>query len=193
MRSGLRRRGDQRGIVMVEAALIIPLLMMLVLCSIDFGLAWRDRMRTETAARGAARTGSNLKNALLTDYNILQAVKAGLADVATTNIDRIVVFNANSSGTVPAGCAGGTAVTGTGAGACNVYTAASLSLPSSSFGDPTCLTGPDRFWCPKNRAVVQATGEDYLGVWIETHRGRITGFVPGVSKIHATAIMRLEP
>src|ERR1700704_4503496 len=103
-----RRCRGQRGVVMVEAAMIIPVLLMLALCSIDFGLAWRDRMRTETAARSGARTGSNLKNNAQADYNVRQAVKAGLADIATANIDRIVVFNANSSGTVPPTCAAGT-------------------------------------------------------------------------------------
>jgi hypothetical protein len=148
-------------------------------------------MRTETAARSGARTGSNLKNAALSDYNVLQAVKSGLADIPNAQIDRIVVFNANSSGTVPPTCATGTPVSGTGGGACNVYTVASLSLPSTSFG---CgATAPDRFWCPTNRAVVQSAGEDYLGVWIEAHRSRITGFVPGITTIHATAVMRLEP
>ena len=177
---------------MVEAALLIPVIMMIALCAIDFGLAWRDRMRTETAVRSGARTGSNIKNDSLTDYNILQSVKAGLADIPTANIDRIVVFNANSSGTVPATCAAGTASTGSGGTVpCNVYTAASLSLASTSFG---CgASAPDRFWCPTTRVVNQAAGEDYVGVWVEAHRSRITGFVPGITKIHATAVMRLEP
>ncbi|MBV8690292.1 MAG: pilus assembly protein [Actinobacteria bacterium] len=182
-----RRMQGQRGVVMVEAALLLPVIMMIALCAIDFGLAWRDRMRTETAVRSGARTGSNLKNDSQTDYNVLQAVKAGLADIPTANIDRIVIFNATSSGTVPAACASGTASSGS----CNVYTAASMNLASSSFGCGS--TAPDRFWCPTSRQVNQAAGEDYIGVWVEAHRSRITGFVPGITKIHATAVMRLEP
>jgi Flp pilus assembly protein TadG len=186
-----RRRSGEDGALLVEAAFILPILLVLVFGLVEFGFGWRDRLMTETAVRSGARTASNLGPDRYADYNALQSVKSGLADIAPGNVDRIVIFKANTSGTVPATCAAGTAQTGV----CNVYTGADLSLAQTAFTGTTSCTGtsPDRFWCPVSRANLQGPGPDYLGIWVRAHRVRFTALLPGTTTIESSAVMRLEP
>jgi Flp pilus assembly protein TadG len=185
--------GDERGAVLVEAAIVLPVIVYILVGIADFGVGWQDRLTAETAARGGARTAANLTDARLADYNVLQSVKAALADIPSGNIDRIVVFNANSSAAPAGACQAGTSQSG-GSTPCNVYTSASLNLDQSAFTGTTSCTGssPDRFWCPTSRVNDQATA-DYLGVWVQLHRAHITPLIPGQTIIHSTAVMRLEP
>jgi Flp pilus assembly protein TadG len=186
--TGARR---ERGAVLVEASIVFSFLLLLLFGLVDFGLGWRDKMTTETAARGGVRTASKLGNTRSADYNLLQTVRSGLADIPTANVDRLVVYSANASGTAPATCIAGTPV----AGVCNVYSAADFDLPLTAFTGTTSCTGtaPDRFWCPTSRVSLQSAGPDYIGVWMQVHRGRLTGLIPGDTTIQSAAIMRLEP
>jgi TadE-like protein len=181
----------EEGAVLVETALVIVVLVTLVFGIVDYTLAWRDRMSGEAAARAGARTASGLGNERYADYSLLQSVRSALATVPSGGVDRIVVFNANSSGSVPETCKAGTAQNGV----CNVYSAADLALTLDAFAGTTSCSdsAPDRFWCPTSRSVSHAAGTDYLGLWIQLHRDHMTMLFPGQMTIRSSAVMRLEP
>jgi len=187
-----RRAQGDRGAVLVEATLVLPVIMMLLWGIIEFGFGWRDKITVETAARTGARTASNLGNQSTADYYALQATVAALSSVPTANIDYVVIFNATLNGISPT-CAAGT---GTGSSAsdnqCNVYAPAKFTAASTNFG---CGTGKyDNNWCPQSRNAIQSTGPSYVGVYVKIHRPLITGqFGTSISSITANAIMRLEP
>ncbi|HEY1738696.1 MAG TPA: TadE family protein, partial [Acidimicrobiia bacterium] len=61
-----RRKSGEGGVILVELVIVLPLLLMLAFGLCDMGLAWRDKVTVETAARAGARTGSNLGNLPLT-------------------------------------------------------------------------------------------------------------------------------
>jgi Flp pilus assembly protein TadG len=182
-----RARGD-RGAVLVEAAFVLPVMLMLVFGIIEFGLAWRGKITVETGARAGARTSSNLGKSSLADYSALQTTISALSSIPTVNIDLVVIFNANSSGTIDPTCAAGTPQTNV----CNVYAPSTFTLPSTSFG---CGSGsPDRYWCPTNRTVDQSLNPDYVGVYVKTHHTFVTQmFGTSGPTITATAVLRLEP
>ncbi len=186
-RAWLRGDRSQRGAVMVELGIVLPLLLMLAFGIADIGLAWRDKVTVETAVRAGSRTGANLGNNPLTDYNMLQTTLSGLSGIPQANVDEIVVFNADSSGTVPATCKAGSSV----AGLCNVYLPSAFNLSSSSFG---CHGGPDTSWCPTNRSVSQSAGTDYVGVYLKAHRSSLTKLIAsGQVTMSATAVFRIDP
>lgn len=186
-----RLRRGQDGAALVELSIVLVFLVSLTFGVVDYGLAWLDRQATETAVRGGARTGANLGDDRYADYNLLQSIRAAMADIPSSDIVRVVVFKASSTGKVPTACAAGSPRTGL----CNVYAAADLDAPQSRFtGTTSCgSSAPDRFWCPTTREDTQANGADYIGVWIELSRPRATGIVPGRQTVRSTAVMRLEP
>jgi len=183
-----RARGD-RGAVFVEAAFVLPVLLTFVFGIIEFGFGWRDKVTVETATRAGARTGSNLGKAAQSDYSVVQTTLSALgSSVPQSNIDMIVVFNANSSGTIDPTCKSGVGVTNL----CNVYLPSTFSLAQSSY---TCSgSAPDRFWCETGRVVAQSSGPDYLGVYIKARHNYLTGiFGSGPLTLESTTVMRLEP
>ena len=131
---------------LVELAVIAPLIIMLGMGVLEFGLAWRDSLTISNTLRSGARVGSNSGDDRLADYNTLKQVEAAIEQIPNTRILRIVIFKSTTSnGAVPTACASGTSVTNV----CNVYTAAQMdTLTEADFDQPDCDGDPDESWCP---------------------------------------------
>lgn len=183
------RRGD-RGAALVEMILFTPLLVMLAIGILEFGLAWRDTITVSSTLRAGARVGSNAGNDPLADYNSLLAVQAAVASIPNARILKIVIYRSTTTdGQIPANCK--TSTTGL-TGSCNVYTAAQLaSLSAASFG---CGSGDlDVMWCPTTRVTASATA-DYFGIWMQVSHPYVTKMFPGTGvTISDSTVMRLEP
>jgi Flp pilus assembly protein TadG len=187
-----RRLRREDGVALVEFALVGPVLLLLVMGLLEFGLAWRDSLTISTTARAGARIGSQLGNDRLSDYEILKGMQAAVADIPNASIQQLVVYkSATADGSVPAACT----ASGSQAGVCNVYTPADFARPSSDFaGANSCSTGsPDIAWCPTTRETRQSVGTDYLGVYVRVRRTFITGLFPGGITINDNTVMRVEP
>ena len=200
--AALRRRlrdadgNRQRGAVLVEFAIIAPVLVLIVAAIFEFGLAFRDSMTLSNALRSGARVGSNAGRERAADYTILKSVEAAMTEFPTARVERIIVYKASTADSaVPSACL---AVAGSGGvnGSCNVYLASDMARPLSDFTGTTSCTGssPDRYWCPTTRQNQQALGADYLGVWMQIRYDFVTNVFPGTGiTIRDRAIMRLEP
>jgi hypothetical protein len=190
-----RARGTREdGAALVELAILLPLLMALAFGIIEFGNAWGNKLKVETAARSGARVGSSLGADRMADYNILQNVKAAVTDIGVSNVTYVSVYKVTDpNGAVPAGCSGTNPSSQT--GLCNVYTGAQLgSLTSSDFSGATCAANaPDHWWCPTTRQNVQHLGTDYVGVLIRANTNSITGFFGRLIGMQSSAVMRIEP
>ena len=95
-----RMRGDERGAVAVEFALVVPLLLMVIFAIVEFGLIYNAQIQVTAAAREGARAA---------------ALGAPLADSRATAVAAAPALSpaltaANVSVT-PATCAPGTNVT----------------------------------------------------------------------------------
>jgi Flp pilus assembly protein TadG len=194
------RANGNRGAVLVEFVLIAPVFVVIVAGVLELGLAFRDSMTVSNALRAGARVGSNAGRERLADYTILKSIEAAMAEVPTARINRIIVYKATTSSSMPsAACLAITPPTGTTgvgvSGSCNVYSASSLSLAASNFSGTTCASGaPDQMWCPTTRQSQQALGADYLGVWMQVTYTYVTKIFPGSGiVIKDRAVMRLEP
>jgi Flp pilus assembly protein TadG len=58
-----RRRGDERGAALVEAAIIIPLVVLLTFGAIEYGFAFNEQGTIHNASRNAARAASTQPDA----------------------------------------------------------------------------------------------------------------------------------
>jgi len=190
-----RRFTGSRGSALVEMVIILPLFVVLAFGTIEFGAAWSNKLKVETASRAGARVGSSLGNARLADWSLLQSVRSALEDIGISNVRYVVVYKSTTSnGAIPATCK--TSPPSSQNGLCNVYTGTQLSsLVQGDFaGTSSCaVTAPDRFWCPTSRQDVQHLGTDYLGVWIIADSPTVTDLFGSPLDLQAKAIMRLEP
>lgn len=193
------RRDD--GATLLEAAVAVPVLVVLVLGVLDLGLAWRDSSSVANAVRAGARVGAAAGRSRLADYDLLQSVRAALAEIRGVDVERVVVFRSTDpNGTVPAAC---TTVplspTGTGvSGVCNVYGTADFARPAGDFsgtlGSGCAPASLDRFWCPLGRDTDEVGGgPDYLGVWASVRYKAVTSLFPGGLTLRDRTVMRLEP
>ncbi len=156
-----RFRGDE-GAIMVEFALFAPVLMLLAMGVLEFGLAWSDSQTLATAMRSAARAGSNTGGGggdnATADHLAIRAALAALGGLDASKVDRIVVYDASgdesSEGSVPSDCktvllpAHGFAYDGD--GTCNIYGAAWLANYDASDSNVNFVTaGSTPSGCPR--------------------------------------------
>lgn len=196
------RRRD-RGVTLVEVAVVATVLLVLFLGTIDFGIQYRDSLTVNDAAGDAARVGavvgpeadSSGQNA---DFQIVKSVREGLSALNDDAITRIVIFQSTSSGPpedqVPTPCKNGVAL----AGICNVYD------PVTAFA--AVVAADDAFFrcegantraCPydpanRDNGPTRADIET-IGVWIRVDQSAVTGFFRDSYTVTAAATARLEP
>ena len=185
---------EERGAVMVEFAMCIPLLFLLLFGIIEFGFSYRDSLTVSASTRSAARVVSNAGDDPDADYLGLLQIEAALAELPPdSTLLRIVVFEpANADGDVPAACETTAAIADGGvAGQCNIYTPAQMDALDHS----TYLADgwADKF-DPVTRETRQSVGTTWVGVQVVVDRNLATDFI-GVDslELNHTAVFRVEP
>jgi Flp pilus assembly protein TadG len=192
---------SERAAVLVELALILPLLLGLSLAVFDIGMGWRASMTVTSAARAGARVGSNLGVESHADQAALAAVSAALGSIPPAEIDLIVIYRSDgAAGGVPAACTTTTARANGGdpSARCNTYTAADLQAAVAGTGmnfDGACAGRRDSAWCSttRNNSQVSSAGPDYLGVYVRIHHSTSTKIFGSSLTIDDHAVMRIEP
>jgi TadE-like protein len=103
------RRGAPRGQAMTEMALILPVLLLIVVGTLEFGFAFDHQLTLEYASREGARTGAALSNGdgdantcATIDAQIIAAVQRVLtspgSDVDMAEIPEIRIYKAGNDG-----------------------------------------------------------------------------------------------
>ncbi len=188
------RRSRERGAALVEFSFMATILVSLVLGVFEIGSAWSDHQSLTSASRAGARVASQIGVDGSADSETLYSIEAAMGGLGST-ISRIVVYEADINGEMPAGCA--TATVGYSGGLnCNVYDANSISNLSTPgwWGTGGSSGSADGNWCaPSERDDAQMTAT-YVGVLIEIDRPYLTGFFGGGTQSMSEAtVMRIEP
>jgi Flp pilus assembly protein TadG len=196
---------EQRGSVVVEFALLAPLIFLILFGIIEFGFVLKDSLTLTYMTRAGARAGADAGNASnpSADYQILNALK-GASGSLGSQIQGVIIFKATgTSSTLPTGCTIGSAGV---SGECNVYSATQISELQSNYNNQLsaypnsfgCANSSswDYQWCPGTRIVSQSgnngAGPDYLGVYVVAHHSNITGFFHSMT-LTDTSVFQLEP
>lgn len=206
-----RCRGDD-GAVIVEAALVVPILVALLAGVVDVGVGFRDRLTMQGAVRTAGRIGASSQQAGNADRSILTGLNASINSAQNFKVDRVVIFYSQPvlspaspaditplcKNTVPSGSGSGFA------GLCNIYSLPQMQNAANGTGAlPTaatvtaCGTNWDQFWCPANRKI-QLTdnsnlGPDYLGVYVVATYTPFTRIYKSSVIMVDQVVVRLEP
>jgi Flp pilus assembly protein TadG len=199
-----RGRGDD-GTVIVESALVVPLLAFVALGMMEYGFLFRQSTVFSSAVQDAARVDSHVGNARPADQVALASLATGLAPMRRTQLIKVIIFRADGdNGAVPPDCG---AVTPDDAGAglkslsCNVFspnqvkTTAATTPPGGQFSDP-CTDGAgtawDRFWCPTDRKVSLIDPPDWVGMYVQVDYTFITGVFGRHTTLVDQAVFRDE-
>ncbi len=196
-RSNRRYRSEQ-GASVVEAALIVPLFLVLVFGMIEGGSLFFNVNSARNAARESAREAATWASDALADRNAL-----GIANRALTGSGRrlngVIIYKAaGPNSPVPAICKADLAAGTAGeVGLCNVYTASKIQhLDDTHFGaSPSTPPGLwDEKWPPtgRNDSLTPTVQPDFVGVYVSiTHLG-MTGVFP-TRTVTGTSVSKIEP
>jgi len=218
--SGRHRCGDDRGAVVVEAALVFPLILLLLLGIMDFGMLYKQEQTLIVSAQLTSRSVANLANSPTADYNAVLGARASLTSLRSSTYDYVIVYRTpqSTAGTAPdrptVGClaaanaASPTTVGGRiGVSGCNVYTRGMIEATSAvSPGAQFAVTGAapgtcpvsswHSNWCPTSRVNTQlgngGLGPDHVGVFIQARYTPLTG-ITSAQTFSDYAVYRLEP
>ncbi|MEZ5320707.1 MAG: TadE/TadG family type IV pilus assembly protein [Microthrixaceae bacterium] len=186
-----RHRRGERATALVEAALVTPILLMLVFGAIEFGMAFRSYLTVSNSTRDSARFAATLGREADADYQTVAEAFAGLDGARSGDVRKIIIFKATGPNSTTASGTLAACRTASVAGLCNTYTGPDVPVDPAQYGcGPTSV---DRFWCPTTRKVAASDPPDYVGVYIEMHYQSLTGFFGLTRDFSDEFIMRLEP
>lgn len=174
----VRARRDEQGATIVEAAIIIPLLILLTFGAIEFGIGFRD----SAAVAGATRSGARIASAMTgqTDFaNYTQlSVSDSLKDLLHADPISLTIYKADANGN-PLGSFDSCTD-------CFTYTwNAGSKTWSGPAGDPWTVAEQKSMVCGNTLPAV--------GVRVLAKQSFITGLFGGGKNFDHKTVMRLEP
>jgi hypothetical protein len=189
-----RRRGEQ-GTALVEAAIIIPLLMLLTFGAIELGIGFSQKGALESIARTGGRTGATLAGDTNTSLpsqtlnnnigiDTAVAVNAALATTEVPELNRLVVYRINGS----TGISDGPSSWGGSCGGPNCIT-----FPFDSGTQKFDTTAPSGYWPPEFRDACSLNA-DRIVVRVEGRFAFLTNLIgSGTINLTASSVHQLEP
>ncbi len=185
------KRTAERGAAVVEAVLVTPLFLLIIVGIIELGPAFLNWNGIHSGTREAARVGSVAGAVPDADFQILREVKTRMR-ASVSKINYVIVFKGTTTvDDPPAACITSAQTLGRGVlGLCNVYYPADFARPQSAFGNGT-LTSADANWAPNTRKDWTAGPVDLVGVHISTDYKTLTGVIPS-KEMKYTTVFAIE-
>jgi hypothetical protein len=202
-----RARGD-RGLAMVEMAIVAPFLALIAAGIVEYGTMWRDNLTVTSSSRAANRVVSNLGDNNLSDYEAILSLNSGLQAIDGFTLEFVMIYDASAADGAPSSTCFNSSndpIKNSG-GNCNVYTAADVANIAAMTCVTTCAEFPDNGtcsggsslifdFCPQSeRSTNQSAGLTSVGVWVRIQRDYFTGIFPGDGvTIEDYSVMKVEP
>ncbi len=187
----------QRGAVLVELTLVVPVLITIVLGMFEIGMAWSASQTVVQASRSGARTSSQLGTYAFSDQEALRAVLSSFGP-DSDQIRRVSVYlydDTQATG-VPITCTDGAGNPASGSG-CNSYGPADFAEVTDpdhfAVSDTACGSAASSAWCPTVRSNSQTTAT-LVGVEVEYAHTPVSGFFGLDDRIITQrVVMKVEP
>jgi len=173
----------QRGATIVEAALVFPILILIIMGILEIGLAFKDYLTVSYISREAARVGALAGDDADADCSILKAIGTVATASDLAKISSIQIYKASVNGTQ--GVTNFAIFEGGDPSLCNVPAQPSDSWEINPVGWPAT----------SRQAAVGDDALDIIGVRVIMTHNWVTNFVPfrGSITIDESTITRLEP
>jgi hypothetical protein len=181
-RPGARpRTGDERGAILVEAAFVLPVMLLFVMAIIEFGLAFKDLQTVFTATRVGARTASAEPKQFGYADDVVNAMKSSLSAIPSGEWQELWVYKAQADGKPDTG----------GFSSCTIcvryhwdganWIKDQDTWPASGGSTPQYACGGT------------SPGPDALGVYLKVRHDMLTGFFGSAKTLTDNTVVRLEP
>jgi hypothetical protein len=173
----------QQGATIIEAAIVFPLLILIIMGILEIGLAFKDYLTVSYISREAARVGALAGDDADADCAILEAIGTVATGGDLARISSIQIFKADVNGAQ--GVTNYAVFDGGDPSLCNVP-----AQPSD-----TWTINPIGWVATSRQTVVGVDPLDIIGVRIIMTHDWITNFMPfrGSITIDESTITRLEP
>jgi Flp pilus assembly protein TadG len=175
-RSGAPQPGSpwrERGVAIIEAAIITPLVFLLLFGVIEGGNLFYANLAVDEMAGHAVRTASITSFSSTSDYQVLQRIQKEQGANKVARINRVVIYSApyrNASPTTA--CKAGTS-----SSVCSTYTGADFTKAASAL---TCG------FCPDARVA-----GSLIGVYVSYSQPSVTGAL-GTKTLSSQSVTRIE-
>ena len=183
MRCGRRREGE-RGAVLVETAILFPIIILITFGLIEFSMVYQSSSTGSAAARSAARTAS--AEAKLPNYatDAAAAASTALKTIGSDEPVEMWVYRANNLG-----YPGGTGSTSF--ASCTTSCIKYAWLPASKAFDIMNPTGSG--WPYQSQLACDVANWDSVGVYIKLNHKYLTSLFGSSITLTDHAVFRLEP
>lgn len=180
-----RRRRDDEGAVLVEAAFIMPVILLIVFGILEFGLVFKNSLTVTSSTRSGARVTASMPRTTNYQQNTAAAVRGSLLNAMTSSdIEYLSIYKADP-------------VTGEPFDASDFE---SCTVCYRYSWDPTASGGVGNWayeggtWPPLSQSACgDDASTDYVGVYVRTRHNYLTGFFGSGLGLTAHTVMRLEP
>lgn len=177
---------QERGATLVEAAVALPILLLIVVAILELGLVFKDYLTVSYLSREAARIGALAGN----DEGADCAILLGIEDLATSRdlarLGTIEIYRASPSGAV---------LQGPNTGVYEGGDPPQCTTPTPDVDDTWTVNSSP--WPTDDRevSVGPAVSPDIIGIRIQLQHDWITGLPPfnGSIDIDERTITRMEP
>ncbi len=168
----------REGAALVEAAIILPIVIVIVFGIIEWGLAFKDALTVSSATRAGVRTASAMPRNPNFANQTAQAVEKAVQALPNGAIQALWVYKADANG-YPDGGSGFTGCT-----TCNVYSWNSVTQKFDPAGSQN--------WDPASQSACSGS-VDSVGVYLKVDHALITGFFGNNVVLKDHTVMNLEP
>jgi hypothetical protein len=175
------RQSADRGAVAVEAALITPVLVLLVFGMIEFGLALKDWMAVSAAVRGGMRTAAAEPRVPGFADDTMKQVSAQVGGLNLSPSTWLVVYKATGSVAAPT-------LDASGAPVCTTCVTYQWDTATKAF-----VKRSDTWASTAQHACVGDTVRDSIGIYLTHKHDAVTGLFFSKLTLNDTAVAVLEP
>jgi Flp pilus assembly protein TadG len=173
----IRARHAERGSVVVEAAIILPLLMALTFGAIEYGISFRESAAVHAATRAGVRAASAMpRNSGYLDA-AANAVTTAMGDASRTTPQELWIYHSVPNVGRPLTCST----------ECALYT---------WNGTKFVLTGGNPWAADQQNACASADDPNLpqqIGVYVKGRHTMVTKLFGTAVTLTSTSVMRLEP
>ena len=174
------RARNERGAILVEAAFVLPVMILFVMAIIEFGLAFKDLQTVFTATRVGARTASAEPRQFGYANDVAAAVKTSLSAIPSGQWQELWVYKARADGKPDTG-------NFTSCTTCVRYHWDGANWIKDQDTWPASGTG-SQYACGG-----VSPGPDAAGVYLKVRHDMLTGFFGSTKTLTDNTVVRLEP